>query len=211
MDSTMLHSAHPLFRELRNGLLWHCTSRENFTQILTDGFIKFNQGRAKFGPYACQELGGVSLFDFTAESEERVIESLHKWQQFLRCGKTVTIVMGLERKRLPGGLTPYPENGKNTTGNVIPWVEVCHQGNVPVSAITTYLLVCPADYSFHKHKTLNAEILDKVQMEFADVARKDGESMAKICAVQESPEFKKLLNQAKLAAANICKKVNPKH
>ncbi len=201
----MLHSGYPLFRELRNGLLWHCTSREKIIQIHLDGFIKFNQGRAKFGPYACQELGGVSLFDFTTQPENLVIESLHKWEQFLRCGKTVTIVMGLDRKLLPGALTPYPDNCKKTTGNVIPWVEVCHQGNIPVSAITAYLLVCAVDYSFHKHKTLNAEILGKAQTEFAEVARKNGERMAKICAIQESPEFKQLLNQAKLAAEKIRK------
>lgn len=201
----MLHSGHPLFRELRNGLLWHCTCRENFIQIRTDGFIKFNQGRAKWGPYACQELGGVSLFDFTTQPEDRVIESLHKWQQFLGCGKTVTIVIGLERKLLPGALTSYPDNCKDTTGNVIPWVEVCHQGNIPVSAIATYLLVCAVDFSFYKHKTLNERILDKVQTEFAGVAQKNSEHIAKISSVQESPEFKKLLNQAKLAAEKIRK------
>jgi len=74
-----------------------------------------------------------------------------------------------------------------------------------VSAIATYLLICAADYSFYKHKTLNDQILDRVQSEFADVAQKNSERLAKICSVQESPELKKLLNQAKLAAEKIRK------
>src|SRR5208282_2398265 len=112
-DAREIHSAHPLFRELRNGLLWHCTSPEELLQIRTCGFIKPNERPdGKYGRLrsACQALDGVSLFDFTTESEARVLDTPHKWQQFLGCAKPLTVILGLKRDRLPGKLVPYPEN-----------------------------------------------------------------------------------------------------
>jgi hypothetical protein len=90
-DAREIHSAHPLFRELRNGLLWHCTSPAEYLQIRTCGFIKPNSSTdGKYGrlPSACQALGGISLFDFTTESEARVLDTPDKWQQFLGCASS---------------------------------------------------------------------------------------------------------------------------
>jgi S1-C subfamily serine protease len=80
-DAREIYSAHPLFRELRNGLLWHCTSPEEYLQIRTCGFIKPNERPdGKYGrlPSACQALDGVSLFDFTTESVARVLDTPDK-------------------------------------------------------------------------------------------------------------------------------------
>ena len=148
IDSREIYSAHPLFRELRNGLLWHCTSPEEYFQIRTCGFIKPNKSPdGKYGrlPSACQALDGVSLFDFTSESEARVLDTPHKWQQFLGCAEPLTVILGLKRDRLHGRLVTYPENRDITRSlrcsDPIPCVEVCHCGQIPISAITCYLIV----------------------------------------------------------------------
>src|SRR5256885_7979807 len=98
-----MRATDPIFHELRNGLLWHCTSPEEFTQIRKDGLIRFNDCRdLKYGEYACHELGGVSLFDFTSETVQRVIESSNRWEQFLGCARPVTLMLGLDSSLLPG-------------------------------------------------------------------------------------------------------------
>jgi len=164
-----IHAEHPLFRELRNGLLWHRTSPNDYRQIQIDGTIKPNDGRInRWGQeYACQQLGSVSLFDFTTELEEKVIWEAFKWQQFLGDFDPVTILLGIEPSKLTGRLIPYPQNKEGTTGNIIPWVEVCHCGPISTSAITSYLLVCPIDYSrFKKASALNEVTLKAVEEEF---------------------------------------------
>jgi len=139
-NSTEIHADHPLFRELRNGLLWHRTSADEYRHIRVDGAITPNDGRIdRWGkPYACQQLGGISLFDFSTESEERVLWEAIKWQQFLGDSDPVTILLGLDRDKLTGRLIPYPQNKEGTTGNVIPWVEVCHCGPIPASMVISY-------------------------------------------------------------------------
>jgi hypothetical protein len=147
-----MHAEHPLFNELRNGLLWHRTSPGDYRQIQVDGLIKPNDGRInRWGQrYACQQLGAVSLFDFTTESEEKILFEACKWHSFLGEFNPVTVLLGIGRSKLAGKLIPYPQNKEGTTGNVIPWVEVCHCGSISISAVTSYLLVCPVDYGRFK-------------------------------------------------------------
>src|SRR5258705_11382967 len=120
--STDIHAGHPLFEELRNGLLWHRTSPEDYRRIKADGMIKPDDGRIDRWKkrYACQQLGAVALFDFTTESEEDVLWEAMKWQQFLGDLEPVTILLGIEKGKMTGKLIPYPENKQGTTGNVIP-------------------------------------------------------------------------------------------
>ena len=208
IDSTEIVQGHPLFGELRNSsLLWHCTSPEEFMQMRADGFIKPNEGHVqKWGPrrYACQELGGISLFDFATESEGRVLESAHKWQQFLGCARPVTIALGIDRCRLSGQLTAYPKNLEGTTGNVIPWVEVCHGGNIVLPSITSYILICAADYSrFYKHRVLDESAIVQAQEEFRSLAHIKNEAQVRqnerLRASLEKPEFKEQLARARQA------------
>jgi hypothetical protein len=180
--STEIQAGHPLFEELRNGLLWHRTSAEDYRRIETDGMIKPNDGRIdrwQGKPYACQQLGGVSLFDFTTESEEDVLYEAIKWQQFLGDFDPVTIFLGVEKRKTTGRLIPYPENKQGTTGNVIPCVEVCHCGPIPTSAIVSYLLVNPSDYRcFKKFSKLDEELLLRVENEFSPIVRTERERLA---------------------------------
>ena len=210
-DAREIHSTHPLFRELRNGLLWHCTSPEEYFQIRTCGFIKPNERPdGKYGRLrsACQALDGVSLFDFTTESEARVLDTPHKWQQFLGCAKPLTVILGLKRDRLPGKLVPYPENRDITSpfkcGGPIPWVEVCHCGQIPISAITCYLLVCAADYCrFKKLEILNEADLDHAVTVFAEVATMRSEEQSNVQKINQSPEFKAQMEQIRRQVEKI--------
>jgi hypothetical protein len=129
---TEMDAEHPLFKELRNGLLWHRTSPDDYRQIRIDAAIKANDGRInRWGQkYACQQLDAVSLFDFTTEPEEKVLFEADKWHSFLGEFDPVTVLLGMDRDKLTGKLIPYPQNKEGTTGNVIPWVEVCHCGPI---------------------------------------------------------------------------------
>lgn len=174
MESPDFFPYPKLFKELRNGLLWHCTSPGEFRQIQSDGYIRPNDGSINKwgGKYACQELGGVSLFDFSTRPESKVLESADRWRQFIGCAKPATIVLGLERSKLPGRLVPYPQNKEGTTGNIIPWVEICHCGPVPMQAIVMHLVICAADYSkFSKFPDLDSQSLTQAEIEIAEYSR----------------------------------------
>jgi hypothetical protein len=203
-----LQADHPLFRELRTGL-WHCTSPDEYRQIRADSFLKPNDGRVNRwgGAYACQQLGGVSLFDFKTHSEQRVLGELPKWGGFLQRARPVTIVLGIERNSLVGKLVPYPDNKEGTTGNVIPWVEVCHCGPIPLSSVTKHLLVCPVDYSrFHIIEgELSESRLIEVEDEFRDLVtvrdnerkRSDEEFMQTISAeMQKAKQIAKAVKES---------------
>lgn len=209
-EATEIYSGHPLWRELRNGLLWHRTSTEDYRQIRTDRFIKPNDGRVNRwgGPYACQQLGGVSLFDFTSQPEDLIFGEAHKWRPFLSHSGPVTVLLGLEKNKLPGHLTPYPENKEGTTGNVIPYVEVCHCGAIPMSAVVSFLLVCAVDYGgFKKFDALDEQSLAKAEEELGAltlaVNQENAKQFEKLRAFTESPEFKARMKKAKQAASGI--------
>jgi len=205
-EATDIYAGHPLWLELRNGMLWHRTGVREYWQICADRFIKPNDGRVNRwgGQYACQQLGGLSLFDFTTQPESKVLGEVIKWRQFLGDVGPVTVLLGLDRSRLVGRLIPYPNNKEGMTGNVIPWVEVCHCGPIPISAVVSYLLVCSIDYNrFSPHKELNKQTLARAESEFGNIvrvareqgAKKTTQMNEKIHAVTQSPEFKTRMEQ----------------
>jgi hypothetical protein len=210
-EATVISVGHPLFRELRNGMLWHCTSPKEFLQIQTDGFIKPNDGQVgKYGTRrsACQELQAISLFDFTTQSAERVLGAADKWQQFLGCARPLTIVVGFARPGLPGRLVAYPENRGITPcecSGPIPWVEVCHCGSIPVSAIASHLLVCAVDCSqFRILKALDKATLDRAETEYAKVAQAEDEERAKLIKnINQSPDLKAQWDKARRLAEEL--------
>lgn len=209
-DSRDLNADHPLWLELRNGLLWHRTSPAEYRQILAEGFIKPNDGRINRwgGKYACQQLGGISLFDFTTQSESLVLGEYIKWRQFLGDARPVTVLMGFDRNKLPGRLIPYPENKNGTTGNVIPYVEICHCGSIPVAAIVAHLLICSGDYGlFRKVGVLDDQTLAEAEAAFAPIVsqqnRQHAAMVEKMNAILQSPEAKARLEQARRAIAKM--------
>ncbi|MEO8427361.1 MAG: hypothetical protein ABI651_09645 [Verrucomicrobiota bacterium] len=95
---------------------------------------------------------------------EQILETANDWQQFVWDKNPVTIIMGLDRALLADRLVPYPENKVNTRGNVIPYVEVCHRGTIPLCAAMRYLLVCHVDcFKFYPEEVLTQERLAEVE------------------------------------------------
>ena len=180
---TEMNAEHPLFKELRNGLLWHRTSPEDYRLIRIDGAIRPNDGRInRWGQkYACQQLGGLSLFDFTTESEEKVLQEATDWQPFLGSFDPITVLLGIDRNKVTRRLIPYPKNKEGTTGYVIPWVEVCHRGQIPLSVVSRYLLVCPVDYTqFRKFEILDEPTLLEIEREFAPIVKAERDRLASV-------------------------------
>ena len=93
-------------------------------------------------------------------------------EQFLGDVDPVTVLIGMEANKLLGKLIRYPENKRGTTWNVIPSVEVCHCGEIPVLAIVSHLLVCAVDYRLsRKTEKLDDLLLSSVEDEFGEVVR----------------------------------------
>jgi len=94
-------------------------------------------------------LGGISLFDFSTDPIDRIFEHLDRWHQFLGCASPTTVVLGMPKSRLQGELVPYPKNRDLTPTALgpIPFVEVCHIGAIPTSAIASCLIVSARNYS----------------------------------------------------------------
>ncbi|MFT5028634.1 MAG: hypothetical protein ACI9VS_001062 [Candidatus Binatia bacterium] len=208
IDGKQIDAGHPLLAQLRNGLLWHRTNPAAFRQIREDGFLRPLKGTtSRWGnrPYACQTLGAICLFDFTTEPEKRVLETANRWQQFMGDEQPVTIVMGMEAANLPGRLVRYPETRDGTpsdSGGPIPWVEVCHVGEIPISAVVSYLLVCPVDYTrFKRCAQFDDQTLSDVEREFSEIIRIDEEDHARMIeGLQVHPvasEFEARLEQAR--------------
>jgi hypothetical protein len=106
---------------------------------------------------------------------------------------------------LPGRLVAYPENRDITPSECsgpIPWVEVCHFGSIPVSAIASHLLVCAVDYSrFRKLQALDKTTLDRAETEYAEAVQAENEERAKLIKnMNQSPEFKARLDKARRLA-----------
>lgn len=175
-----LEASDALFLELRNAMLWHVTSPEALRAIRSDGFIRplspgdrnrWNGDR----PYACQTLGAVCLFDFTSYSVQQVLSSVDRWGGFLVSCTPVTVAIGMNLNALPGRIVRYPENRDTTpkdSGGPIPWVEVCHVGLIPASAIAAYLLVCSVEHTRFERfsETMTQKELDKVTRAFDVIA-----------------------------------------
>ena len=210
-DARKIYSGHPLFRELRNGLLWHCTSPEEYLQIRACGFIKPNNSLGgKYGRLrsACQALDGVSLFDFTTEPETLVLGTADKWQQFLGCAKPHTIILGLKRDNMLGKVVPYPKNRDITNSlncsGPIPWVEVCHCGQIQISSIAFYLLVYAFDYNqFKKFEILNEADINHAVTEYTVVVRSQPKDQLHVQKCNQSPELKVKMEQARRQAEKI--------
>ncbi len=168
------------------------------------------------GCYACQELRAVSLFDFQSEPENLIIGESVKWTQFLGRANPMTVILGLDRDKLPGKLIPYPDNKIGTKGNVIPYVEVCHVGPIPTAAIKLHYLVYTNDYTkFYRFDGLpNEEKLRTVSSEFSRIVPpvdpEAAEKLAKFNAILQSPEYKAQMKRAKEAVQrSLNQKPNP--
>jgi hypothetical protein len=133
-----------LLKELAVGL-WHSTSIVNYDLIISDGAISPNVSRRRnYDLYCCQEIGAVSLFDFERPTEaQRIKYADHKWESVISGHRPVSVLLGFTRTELPGELVYYPDMKVNTKGNIIPYVEVCHKGPIPLSCLRWSILLAP--------------------------------------------------------------------
>lgn len=140
-----------LFHELATGLC-HCTSLKGYRDILSDGFIRPNDGTFPYSfPQSenscCRMLDSVSLFDFeTAPTEQIFDRRFHpNWSPFIFAHRPVTVILKIWRDVVDDRLISSNEANKRTGGGVvIRPVEACYPGPIPIDgvrgAIVTYAL-----------------------------------------------------------------------
>ncbi len=140
------------FWPLLRGNIWHATSFDGARGILKDGAIRHDIDRAEYGKSFCQALGGISLFDFTAPLEDIAsqYDNWHGWfgsQGHLKGRSVVWFKLGRDAlgdavKSVADTLIEWKETGYR---KIIPHVEVCHRGSIPVSAISGALVNSAVD------------------------------------------------------------------
>ena len=152
----------PLWSHL-DGRLWHATDCNGLCGIITDGEIKVACGDQSVGSF-CRNQGGVSLFDFGPASEN-VENQFHNWcgwfghQQDAR----VSVWLEIERSSVRQNLADAKEarealsrfmDKRRVEGKIhepgiqlVPGVEACHSGPVPLAVIVGVLVVDQHDWS----------------------------------------------------------------
>jgi hypothetical protein len=130
----------------------HGTSADNYRLILSSGGIRWNDGEFPFSFGAsplsnCYDLGAISLFDFETPSPETIFDALSqmKWETVLFRHRPA-ILLGIRRKDLPGQLIKYAEAKRRCgLGGIIPHIEVCHVGTIPISAVFQTIVASRSD------------------------------------------------------------------
>ena len=153
-----------LVTSLRTGV-HHVTNLSNYQLILSTGSIRHNDGKLpfSFGESSlsnCYELGAISLFDFETPSTEYIFDTINqtKWETVLFRHRPA-ILLGVRRSDLPGKLIEYAEaKRRRGLGGIIPHIEVCHIGAIPLSAIFQTILAtrsdtidCHTEYMFQRY------------------------------------------------------------
>jgi len=130
----------------------HGTSADNYRLILSSGGIRRNDGEFPFSfgesPLSnCYDLRAISLFDFETPSTETIFDTLSqmKWETVLFRHRPA-ILLGIRRKDLPGQLIEYAEAKRRCgLGGIIPDIEVCHIGTIPISAVFQTIVASRSD------------------------------------------------------------------
>lgn len=139
-----------LFHELATGLC-HCTSLKGYRDIISDGFIRPNEGAFPYSfPQSqnscCRKLDSVSLFDFETAPTEQIFDSLvhANWSPFVFAHRPVTVVLKIRRGAVGDRLIDSNEANRRTGGGVVIWpVEACYPDPIPVEAIQGAIVTYP--------------------------------------------------------------------
>jgi len=148
----------PLIATLREGVC-HTTSVGNYRRILESSSItpRSNaRGISDDHPHLsnCWQLGAVSLFDFELPSHGQMFDSIEfkKWSAVLFWHKPAVII-SFRRDSLPGHIIYYDEAKERLGfGGIIPSVEICHEGGIPISRAFQCVLATRSptvDYQTH--------------------------------------------------------------
>jgi len=140
-----------------DGRLWHATSRDRLKSIIADKEIRVAVGDRYTGSF-CRDNGAVCLFDFGQNSIEFPGQS-HNWlgwfghQQNARYSVWLEIDRALVLESLQDATATHAAwRAVIDRGNVedetdppktmiIPGVEACHRGPIPIKAISGVLLI----------------------------------------------------------------------
>jgi hypothetical protein len=144
----MLHPGIPdsLWAKLRGGL-WHATGSDRLGEILNDNEIRFGV-RSKFPCSFCAQHGRISLFDFGSTDRYRLSRFFQSISFF---GKhqavRVVALLEIDRKSLADTLwdarsaRAERDNPGSKNGDFIHGVEACNKGPIPLSAVSSVVLV----------------------------------------------------------------------
>ena len=140
-----------------DGRLWHATKRDGLHGIVANKEIGVAIGNRYVGSF-CRNQGGVSLFDFGPTSED-IPNQFHNWCGWFGHQQGARVAVWLEIDRI--GVRESLLDAKATREalrmlmdrrraddkihepgiTIIPGVEACHNGPVPITAVIGVLLI----------------------------------------------------------------------
>jgi hypothetical protein len=179
--------------------LWHATDRTGLSGIISNGEIKVGFGKRYRGSF-CRHQGGVSLFDFGPSAEDLPTQ-FNNWSGWLGDQQDASVAVWLEIDRafVLTSLSDAKDSRnawkelidqrclKDETEElgitIIPGVEACHKGPVPLAAIVDVLVIARHDLS--RFLRLGSPRLTLIQ----DIDRFE----ATLPQVEENPIVKALL------------------
>lgn len=150
----------PLWSNI-DGRLWHATERNGLCGIVADEEIKVAVGERYVGSF-CRNQGGVSLFDFGPASED-IRNQFNNWLGWFghQQNARVAVWLDIDRTSVRENLTDAKEtrealkqlmDKRHAEGRIdepgtqlIPGVEACHSGSIPLAAIVGVLLIYQHD------------------------------------------------------------------
>ena len=144
-----------------DGRLWHATACEGLHGIINDREIRAAVGNRYVGSF-CRNQGYVSLFDFGPASDDNSSQ-FNNWSRWLghEQGTSVAVWLEIDRARVHERLMDpkatrealkqlmdqrRAEDKLHEPGiTVIPGVEACHKGPIPLAATADILLIYQHD------------------------------------------------------------------
>lgn len=153
---------------LLDGRLWHATSPDSLVGILKDSEIRPSDGKKNQHSF-CRTLGSISLFDFgrTARDEWNQFNNWGGWFGGQQCSRTA-IWLGINRDTVSDNLLDagathirwLDERHKQ----IIPGVEACHKGPIPLTSIVSTLLISRYDKElFQQFDELDAGVFRQIE------------------------------------------------
>ena len=141
MDNPGLHA--PLWAML-DGKLWHATGSTQLAAIIADGEIRVIGDRYKNS--LCKLRGGVSLMDF-GPTAVNLSNQFHNWSGWLGHQQDCRVAVWFEIDRdavvanLDDARAAHSLSRLCPSRSIIPGVEACHRGAIPIAAIASVLLI----------------------------------------------------------------------
>ena len=151
---------------LLDGRLWHATSRQGLRGIVADKEIRVAVGDRYTGSF-CRNQGSVCLFDFGPASDDNSNQFNH-WCGWFGHQQDARVAVWLEIDRASVHKSLMDPKAAREALNqlmvqrraedkthepgiqIIPGVEACHKGPVPVAAVASVLLIDQHNRNLHQ-------------------------------------------------------------